>query len=67
MPRMLGRYESPGCCPGTRAGWRRSRRSYSPDCSGAVTDPRRRKRAEQREMAREIRDDLDVYFTRPAP
>lgn len=52
---MLGRVESPGCCPGTRQGWRRTRHSYGPDCSGAVTDSRRAKRAEQRAVAREIK------------
>lgn len=52
---MLGRVESPGCCPGTRQGWRRRRHSYGPDCSGAVTDTRRAKRAEQRAVAREIK------------
>jgi hypothetical protein len=55
MARMLGRCESPGCCPGTRQGWRRTRRSYGPDCSGAVTDVRKAKRREQRAIAREIR------------
>jgi len=54
MARMLGRYESPGCCPGTRQGWYRGRRRHAPDCSGALTDSRRRKRAEQREVRREI-------------
>lgn len=52
---MLGRFESPGCCPGTRQGWRRTRRGVGPDCTGAVTDTRRRKRIEQRQTAREIR------------
>jgi len=56
---MLGRFESPGCCPGTRAGWVRRRRSYGPDCSGAVTDVRKAKRREQRETAREIRAELN--------
>lgn len=54
MARMLGRYESKGCCPGTRAGWRRRRRGYSPDCSGAGTDTRWRKRVEQRAVRREV-------------
>lgn len=52
--RMLGRFESPGCCPGTRQGWRRRRHGHSPDCSGAETDPRRRKRAEQRAVRAEV-------------
>lgn len=53
---MLGRYQSPGCCPGMRQGWVRTRRMYAPDCSGALTDSRKRKRVEQRQVAREIRD-----------
>lgn len=61
MARMLGRYETRGCCPGTRQGWRRTRstmqraiqRGASPDCSGAATDTRGRKRAEQRAFARD--------------
>lgn len=52
MARMLGRYETLGCCPGTREGWRRTRRADGLDCSGAGTDPRWRKRVEQREFAR---------------
>lgn len=55
MARMLGRYETPGCCPGTRVGWYRGRRSYGPDCIGAVTGTRKSKRREQREAARDIR------------
>jgi len=51
---MLGRFEAPGCCPGTRSGWRRRRRLTGPDCSGAVTSTRRRKRAEKREFARQL-------------
>jgi hypothetical protein len=54
MARMLGRFESPGCCPGTRQGWRRTRHSDRPDCSGAVTDTRKAKRREQRAVAREV-------------
>ncbi|MFB4307004.1 hypothetical protein [Actinomadura sp. GTD37] len=60
---MLGRVESPGCCPGTRQGWVRTRRAHSPDCSGAVTDPRKAKRREQRETAREIRAALNLKET----
>lgn len=56
VARMLGRVESRGCCPGTRQGWRRTRRTLGLDCSGAVTDKRRAKRREQRAVAREIRD-----------
>lgn len=58
MARMLGRVESPGCCPGTRQGWVRTRRSHGPDCSGAVTDTRKAKRRERREVTREIRDSI---------
>jgi hypothetical protein len=54
MARMLGRYESPGCCPGCRSGWTRNRKAFGPDCSGGATDKRWRKRVEQREVAREI-------------
>jgi hypothetical protein len=50
--RMLGRYETPGCCPRTRAGWRR--RTVGPDCSGAATGTRWRKRVEQRAVRREV-------------
>lgn len=57
--RMLGRFTSPGCCPGTRQGWRRTRRMHGPDCAGGVTDARRRKRVEQRETAREIRAEMN--------
>ena len=56
MARMLGRVESPGCCPGSRAGWYRMRRAYGPDCSGAVTDTRKAKRAEQRAVEAEARE-----------
>ncbi len=59
MARMLGRFEEPGCCPGARSGWTRRRRLYGPDCSGAGTSTRRRKRLEQREFVRSLlRDDL---------
>jgi hypothetical protein len=54
MARMLGRYESPGCCPGCRSGWTRNRKLSGPDCSGGTTDKHGAKRAEQREVAREI-------------
>lgn len=57
MARMLGRYESPGCCPGTREGWRRTRKRHSQDCSGALTDVRKRKRQEKRKTRREIEED----------
>lgn len=58
MARMYGRYETSGCCPGTRAGWYRGRRRYGPDCIGAITGTRKRKRLEQRQTAREIRQAL---------
>lgn len=54
MARMLGRYQERGCCPGTREGWKRTRRIHGPDCSGAASSTRRRKRAEQRDVAREV-------------
>lgn len=54
MARMLGRFQTPGCCPGTREGWKRTRRLHGLDCSGAASSTRRRKRAEQRDVAREV-------------
>lgn len=51
---MLGRFETPGCCPGTRAGWKRTRRQTALDCSGGDGSTRWRKRIEQRELAREL-------------
>lgn len=55
MARMLGRFETPGCCPGTREGWRwMKRHGYGPDCYGASTDTRWRKRVEQREFRRSL-------------
>jgi hypothetical protein len=54
MARMLGRYESPGCCPGRRSGWTRNRKLFSLDCAGGTTDKRWAKRVEQRAVAREI-------------
>lgn len=54
MARMLGRFQTPGCCPSAREGWRRTRRVYGPDCSGAGSDTRWRKRREQREFARSL-------------
>lgn len=47
--RMLGRFESPGCCPGTRAG-----RRPGPDCSGGERSTRWRKRVETREFRRSL-------------
>jgi len=58
MARMLGRFQSPGCCPGTREGPYKMRRTVGPDCSGAGTDTRWRKRVERREVAREVDDQL---------
>lgn len=54
MARMLGRFESPGCCPGRRSGWTRNRKLSGPDCAGGTTDKRGAKRVEQRAVAREI-------------
>lgn len=54
MARLLGRFQVPGCCPGTRAGWQ-----PGPDCSGGGSMGRRAaKRQEVRELARDLRDDL---------
>jgi len=55
--RMLGRYQVPGCCPGTRAG-----RTPGPDCAaGGPMDARRAKRIEQRQAAREITEErMDI-------
>lgn len=58
MARMLGRYESPGCCPGHRSGWTRRRKRSGPDCSGANTDSRKRKRVEARQTIRDIAANL---------
>ncbi|GHE47169.1 hypothetical protein GCM10017673_56240 [Streptosporangium violaceochromogenes] len=60
---MLGRFQTPGCCPGAREGWRRTRRMYGPDCAGAASSTRRRKRAEQREFARSLLPEGEL----PAP
>ena len=52
MARMLGRYLTPGCCPGTRDG-----RRPGPDCSGgAPMGTRAAKRAEARTRLRELAD-----------
>jgi hypothetical protein len=53
MARMLGRFETPGCCPGRRAGWYRQRRAYGPECSRGFTNPRQFKRQEQRRFRKE--------------
>jgi hypothetical protein len=54
MPRMLGRYQAPGCCPGTRAG-----RDPGPDCSGGGSmGARAAKRKEARLMDPEISEEL---------
>jgi len=62
MARMLGRVETPGCCPGSRSGWNRRRHRHGPDCSGAATDTRWAKRIEQRQFQRELlpEGELDV-------
>lgn len=53
MPRLLGRYQVPGCCPGTRAG-----RDPGPDCSGGGSmGARAAKRIEQRDTDREMAED----------
>jgi len=58
MARMLGRYQVPGCCPGTRAGL-----NPGPDCSGGGTmTARGAKRIEARQVADDIEDQL-----RPQP
>ena len=54
MGRLLGRYQTPGCCPGTRAGL-----DPGPDCSGGGSlGTRRAKRLEARELAAEIDGEL---------
>ena len=58
MTRMLGRYQVPGCCPGTRAGY-----GPGPDCAGGgPMETRRAKRIEARQVADEIAGEL-----RPQP
>lgn len=54
MAKMLGRYQSPGCCPGMREGWYRTRRAFGPDCSSGDSDTRWRKRVERREWRRSL-------------
>jgi hypothetical protein len=54
MARMLGRYETPGCCPGRRSGWTRNRKLVGPDCWGGGTDKRWAKRQEQRALRAEL-------------
>lgn len=54
MARMLGRFQTPGCCPVAREGWKRTRRLHGLDCSGGESSTRRRKRVEQRAVAREV-------------
>lgn len=57
MARMLGRYQVPGCCPGTRAG-----RDPGPDCSGGGSmTARYAKRIEARELEREIAEAAAEY------
>lgn len=52
--RMLGRYQTRGCCPGTREGWKRTRRLSPADCGVPDGSTRWRKRVEAREFAREL-------------
>jgi hypothetical protein len=53
MARMLGRYQVPGCCPGTRAGL------PGVDCDGGhPIGARAAKRLEGRDTAREITREL---------
>jgi hypothetical protein len=53
--RMLGRYQRPGCCPGTRDG-----RGPGPDCSGGGPEgTRAAKRAEARMVEAELAPDAD--------
>lgn len=47
MPRMLGRYRTPGCWSGTRSD-HRTHPDGGPDCSGHYRDTRWRKRVESR-------------------
>lgn len=54
MTRLLGRYQVPGCCPGTRAG-----RDPGPDCAGGgPMEVRRAKRIEARAVAAEVDEEL---------
>ncbi|MBC6458436.1 hypothetical protein [Actinomadura sp. HBU206391] len=50
---MLGRYESPGCCPGSKQGY-----GPGPDCSGSERSTRKRKRFEKRTWRREATNEL---------
>ena len=61
MPKMLGRYETPGCCKGARIGWTRRKGFIGPDCSGPGTDTRWRKRVEQISWRREA--GVELYGT----
>jgi hypothetical protein len=54
VTRLLGRYQIPGCCPGTRKGL-----PPGPDCSGGGSGgARQAKRREQRALAASVADDL---------
>jgi hypothetical protein len=60
MARMLGRYQVPGCCPGTKAG-----RDPGPDCSGGGSlGTRAARRLEQREFARSLMPETDAEWLR---
>ena len=55
MARLLGRYQVPGCCPGTRAG-----RRPGLDCSGGgPMGARHAKRVEARRFAAELMPEAD--------
>ena len=61
MARMLGKFRTPGCCPGAREG------RPGPDCSGG--DPegtRAAKRREAREVAALVEDEA-AYGPENAP
>jgi hypothetical protein len=50
--RMMGRFKTPGCCPGTRAG-----RKPGPDCSGGENVmARHQRKIEKRAWKEEAKD-----------
>ena len=57
MAKMLGRWRTPGCWSGTPSD-HRTHPDGGPDCSGHERDTRWRKRVEQREVEREIADEV---------